>query len=448
MRKMRYEMEQQKKENLGYQFIRYVFLNVISMLGYSVYILADTYFISKGLGADGLAALNIALPVYYMLCGLQMMLAIGGASRFIVYKTQGKQEKGDRVYSQVVEAGLLIGLIYFLLSFILPGPLSRLLGAEGAVYEMTKTYSRVIMMFAPAFVYNQIKNTFVKNDDGPKLAMYANLAGSLFNIIFDYIFIFIFDLGMLGAVLATGTAPLISILIMTAHKKQQTFHFRRMPLEGSVFARVLPLGLPSMINELASAVVMITFNSLLLSLSGDTAVAAYGVILNIYLVVSALFNGIAQGAQPLLGEEYSKGNRKGHRQVYRWALITAFAMSAVFYIMLWLFKTPVVSVFNSEGNAALQALAEGGILLYFTAMPFAGFNMITAMNFVSMQQGLPGQIITLLRGLVIIVPGAILLAWAAGLTGIWIALPVTEALTAAAGAVMLRRSSAKGKSMP
>ncbi len=432
-------MEKNKVKGLGHQFIRYVFLNMISMLGFSVYILADTYFISKGMGADGLAALNIALPVYYVLAGLQMMLAIGGASRFIVYKTQGRTVDGDRVYSQVLELGLIIGLIYVALSFFAPAPLSHLLGARGNVYEMTYTYSRVIMMFAPAFMVNQIRNTFVKNDDNPRLAMIANLASSMFNILFDYIFIFIFGWGMFGAVLATGCSPVVSLLILTGHHKKQTFHFKRTPITGKLVKTVFSLGLPSMINELASSVVMIVFNYELLAIAGDIGVAAYGVILNIYLVVAALFNGIAQGAQPLLGEQFSKGNKEAHQKVYQWALFAAFCVSAVIYVLLWIFKAPAVTVFNSEGSAALQAMAENGILLYFIAMPFAGFNIITTMNFVSMQKGIPGQIITLLRGLILIVPAALFMGWAAGLTGIWLTLPVTEALTAAA-AVGLAKS--------
>lgn len=139
---------------------------------------------------------------------------------------------------------------------------------------------------------------FVRNDGNPQLAMAATITGSISNIILDYIFIFPCRMGIFGAVFATGLAPAIGILVMAPHwlKKEKGFHVTATGLNARIAAINLSLGFPSLLGQLSSGIVMIVFNFLILGLTGNTGVAAYGVVANISLVVVSIFTGIAQAS--------------------------------------------------------------------------------------------------------------------------------------------------------
>ena len=190
---------------------------------------------------------------------------------------------------------------------------------------------------------------------------------------------------------------------------------------------------------------MIAFNSIILGLEGNTGVAAYGVIANISLVVTAVYTGISQGIQPLVSTAHGQDRPGLIRQYLRYALITLLVLSAALYLLLFLFAGPVALIFNSEGDPRLQQIAEEGLRLYFTGALFAGFNIILSMYFTSVERALPAHITSLLRGFLLILPMAFLLAACWGMTGVWLAFPLTEAVTAALGAGILRPLCPQGQ---
>ena len=156
--------------------------------------------------------------------------------------------------------------------------------------------------------------------------------------------------------------------------------------------------------------------------------AAYGVIANISLVVIAIFNGIAQGIQPLVCTAYGEGNSKNIKVIMKYSMMTLIALSSILYVFLTLFAEPVTAAFNNENNSILQTIAVNGIKLYFTAMLFVGFNIIISVLFTSIEKPIPAQVITILRGLIIIVPVAFIFAALLGMNGVWLAFPATELL--------------------
>lgn len=418
--------------SLKQKFIHYVSANMISMIGLSLYILADTFFIAKGMGAHGLTALNLALPVYNLISGLGMLIAIGGAAQFITYKSTENNHDANNVFLHGLVLVLIFGVLFIFTGIAFSSELATILGANKAIHSMTSTYLQFVMIFAPAFILNNVLSAYTKNDGDPHLAMIGMLAGSLFNIVFDYIFIFPLHLGMLGAVLATGFSPVVGILVLSTRfiNNKSTIHLEHMRFKINLVLKTFTLGFPSLINEVSGGIVMLIFNYLILHIAGNIGVAAYGVIVNIYLVIVALFNGIAQGVQPLMGECYAKGDHADLEKVRYHAIILGAVIAFIVYLLMFVFNSPVVSAFNSEHNSALQSLAESGLILYFIAPIFASYNIITIMYLISINQPLPAQLVTLLRGIIILIPAALILSSTIKMTGIWLTLPLTELLTA------------------
>lgn len=423
------------------EFIRYTALNILGMLGLSCYILADTFFVSRGLGANGLAALNLALPVYSVVNGTGLMLGMGGATKYSIFRGQKNYEAANRIFSNTLTAALFFSALYMGVGLLFSGEIAAFLGADAAVHEMTDIYLKVVLLFSPAFIINNILNCFVRNDGAPNLGMAAMLTGSFSNIIMDYIFIFPLGMGMLGAVLATGFAPVIGILILSGHfrGKKSSIRLSLAKPKARLTGETLVLGFPSLVTELSSGIVIIIFNMIILSLRGNVGVAAYGVIANISLVVVSIFTGISQGMQPLLSRAYGENDVRSIPKILRYALVTASGSALLLYGIMFLFASPITAVFNSEGNQALQQMAVEGIKLYFLAIPFAGMNVVLSVYFTSTDKPLPAHIISLLRGLLLIVPMTFLLAALFELTGVWLAFPATEAVVAMVAAVLYRK---------
>lgn len=261
-------------------FAHYTILSVLGTLGVSCYILADTFFVSKGLGANGLTALNLAIPAYNFIHGTGLMLGMGGATRFSVCRSQGKLDEVNRIYTNTIYLAVVFSMIFALLGFVFSKRLAIFLGADTSVLEMTNTYLRWLLIFAPAFILNDVLLCFVRNDGNPQLSMEAMLIGSFSNIVLDYIFIFPMQMGIFGAIFATGLSPIISIIMMLPHwiKKKNTFHFVKTKIRKDIIKQDLSLGFPSLIAQLSSGITMITFNAIILNLTGNTGVAAYGVV--------------------------------------------------------------------------------------------------------------------------------------------------------------------------
>lgn len=428
-------------------FTRYTILSVLGTLGVSCYILADTFFVSKGLGTNGLTALNLAIPVYNFIHGTGLMLGMGGATRFSVCKSQGKHEEVNRIYTNTIYLAILFSGTFFLLGLFFSGWLATLLGADVSVLEMTDTYLKWLLLFAPAFILNDVLLCFVRNDESPQLSMIAMLIGSFSNIVLDYIFIFPMQMGIFGAIFATGLSPIISIVMMLPHwiKKRNTFYFIKTKMEANIVKQDLSLGFPSLIAQLSSGIVMIVFNAIILKLEGNTGVAAYGVVANISLVIVAVYMGIAQGVQPLISTLYGVGNDKQARTVLRYAMTTMLTISCVVYLLIFVFAQPITAIFNSENNMELQHIAVAGLKLYFISIPFVGYNIILANYFTSIEKAFPAHILSILRGLILIIPMAFILSALWKMTGVWFTYPITELLVALLGFVIYQYNKIQHK---
>ncbi len=416
------------------EFIKYSFFSVLGTLGVSCYILADTFFISRGLGVDGLAALNLAIPIYNFIYGTGLMLGMGGATKFSISKSQGETRRMDEIFTITFWFSVILSVLFVAVGIFAPKQLAILLKAEpnSEVLIMTTTYLRWLLIFAPAFIINQILLCFIRNDGNPKLAMGAMLVGSFANIILDYVFIFPMDMGMFGAILATCLSPVISIMVMAPYWLGSTkgFHIIRTKWSKDIIKQDISVGFSSFVAQVSAGIVMIIFNILILGLEGNVGVAAYGVIANIALVIVGIYTGLAQGIQPLISTAYGRGDENYIKRIYKYAIATMSVFSIVIYFLLVILATPIVDAFNSEKNALLQEIAELGIFIYFTSNIFVGYNTVGATYFASVERPVQAQVISLLRGFFLVIPLAFAMSELWAMTGIWLVYPVTELIVA------------------
>ena len=421
------------------RYAQYVSLNVLGMLGLSCYILADTFFVSKGLGANGLTALNLAIPIYSFIHGSGLMIGMGGGTKYTIQKSQQDHHQANAIFTYAFILGLVFAIVFVLMGLFFSDPLIRLLGADTAVYEMAKTYLQVILLFSPAFLLNNIILCFVRNDGDPTLAMIAMLAGSFSNVILDWIFIFPCQMGIFGAVFATGLAPIISLAVLSKHfiQKKNQFHPIHCSLQPRKMLGMMASGVPSLVTEVSSGVVMIVFNTLILGIAGNMGVAAYGVIANLSLVVISVYTGIAQGIQPLMSSSYGHRKMEEVHTYLKFGVVTCLFLSVLIYTVIYFGAQNITQIFNSEHNLTLQSIATQGLCLYFLACPFAGMNIILSMFFTSTEKPLPAHFISLCRGFILIIPMALILSRLFELPGIWLSFPITEGIICIAAILVI-----------
>ncbi|HKL80630.1 MAG TPA: MATE family efflux transporter [Mobilitalea sp.] len=415
-------------KNIFRNFVKYVSLNVLGMIGLSCYILADTFFVSKALGATGLAALNFSISIYSVIHGIGLMIGIGGATRYSILRSQNEDKRANIVFTTCMKLGIVLGIILAIIGIFGSKSLATLLGADISTLPLTKTYLTTILCFSPFFIVNNILLAFVRNDNNPKLSMIAMLTGSFMNIVLDYIFMFPLGMGMFGAAFATGLAPIISISIMSIHfiKGKNNFSFINTKIIWISIYDILTLGLAAFIAEVSSAVVLITFNLVILRLKGNTGVASYGIVANLALVGVSIFTGIAHGIQPIVSNGYGMNNYVVIKKVMKYALITSLSIASFIYLAVFYNADKIIGIFNNEQNLEVAQIAKTGLQIYFLGFFFAGLNIIIAMYLSATERPMYAFIISISRGCIIIVPLVLLLSSILNMTGIWLAFVLAE----------------------
>ena len=429
----------------GRLFAKYVSQNILGMLGMSVYILADTFFISLAEGADGITALNLVLPLYSLIFAIGAMIGVGSAIQFRILRAK-KDQSADNYFSNAILWSFLFGLFFALAGLLIPDRIVAILGGDDRIIAIGTRYTRIFMSFAPFFMCNHICNAFVRNDNAPSVAMAATLFSSMFNIIFDYILMFPLRMGMAGAALATALSPVLGILICCTHllSTKSTVTFRwRMPSPGKLFT-ACRLGISAFVGEISSGVITVVFNMIILGLAGNVGVAAYGVVANSSLVAVAVFNGVSQGSQPLLSDYYGRGKHASVSKIIRLSIATAFMLSILILLFVFAFAGPITAVFNNENNALLTRYAVTGLKLYFIGFVFAGFNIVGTGILSAIELARPAFIASITRGFVAIIICAVVMSWLLGMNGVWLAFPAAEFVTSliVAAAIIKNR---KGK---
>ena len=390
---------------------------MLGALGLSGYIMADTFFVANRLGSDGLAALNLAIPIFGLINGLGILLGIGGATRYSICRYQGDEGRANRTFTLALTAALILGTLLALLGAFGARPVALLLGGNADTLPLCTVYLRTVLLFSPCFLLNHVMVCFVRNDGNPKLAMAAMLTGSLGNIALDYLFLYPLNMGIFGAALATGTAPVIGLCLSSFHSLtgRNQFKLARPASPVRSLADVAGLGSAAFLNEFTSCMVL------------------------------ALFTGLSQGAQPLISQAYGRGDRQGVRRLCRLALLVSCLVGLVLALIAQFAAHPLVDLFNRDGDPALARMAVDGLRIYFWGFLCAGPNIITAAFLGAAEQPRDSFLLSLFRGGVGIAALVLLLAWLLGMTGIWLAFPVTELLTLflglAMGSRMLRNLS-------
>lgn len=411
-------------------FMRYLVPSVFATMVTSIYVLADTIIVGKGIGTIAVAALNIVLPLYNIFFGLGLLFGVGGSVLMSILRGEG-DEKGSNAYfstSLVAMCVVLAMSLAFFTAFM--EKIALVFGGTPETMPYIMDYMPYIVWGMGLFFFSSYLQTFIRNDGAPRLAMYAVVSGGVANIILDYVFVYNFNMGMAGAAIATVMGSGLTVVILLTHffTKKNNLHFSLKGVRPSFIKNIILNGFASFLIEVASGVTIFVFNIQLLKYAGNTGVSVYSIISNTAIVVVCLCKGINQAAQPLLSTNYGAGLYERTDKIRSLAVKVSIIICAV-PVILGLVVPDFFTYIFINPDSAILSMSASAIRIYFVGFMMLGINMVFICYFQAILKNGYSMIICLMRGLILVVAFAYIFPLFMDVTGIWLAVPAAETIT-------------------
>lgn len=410
---------------------------VLGMVFSAIFVITDGIFVGKGIGSDALAAVNITAPLFMITAGIGLMFGIGGSVVASIHLSQGNQKTASINITQALAASVVIVLIMSALCFYFVEPLGRLLGSSDRLLPLVVEY---MAWYLPFLVFYEILSTgmfFIRLDGSPKYAMLCNAVAAILNIILDYIFIFEFGWGVMGAAFATSLGTVVGGLMTIIYlaRFSDSIHLYRIKISIKSLmltlrniSYMIKLGISAFVSEASIACMMFLGNYVFIHRLGEDGVAAFSIVCYFFPIIFMVYNAIAQSAQPIISYNFGAGQPDRVRKVVHLAIRTALICGVCFCIFTALCRQYIVSLFIDRSYPAYD-IAVNGIPYFGVGFIFFAVNMIGIGYYQSIERGQRATIITLLRGVVFMLIGFFILPPLLGIPGIWLAVPLAELLT-------------------
>lgn len=429
--------------------------SIIAMLVGALYNIVDQFFIGRSVGELGNAATNVAFPLTISCVGISLLLGIGGAAAFNLTLGGGDREKALYYIGNAAVLLFTGGVLLAAVTELFLTPLLLFFGSPAEVLDYAETYTGITAIGFPFLILTNGGGHLVRADGSPKKSMFFNLSGAVINTILDPVFIFVFDMGMAGAALATIIGQFASGILVIHY----LFHFRTAPLEKKhllprwcCVKTISSLGASSFFNQMAMLLVQIVLNKSLtwygaLSSYGESIpLACAGIITKVNQVFFSVIIGISQGMQPIASFNYGARNYERVRAVYRLAMKRGCVISLLSFACFQLIPRQIISLFGSGSEEYFQfAERYFRIYLFFTFLNFV--QPIASNLFTSIGKPKKGIFLSLTRQLLFLLPLILLFPLLFGIDGIMYAGPIADLAAGAAAIFLAQRECTKMKEM-
>lgn len=427
------------KVNVFTLFSKYFFPTLLGMLSMSAVTAIDGIFVGHGVGSDGIAAINICIPMLMIFTGVGLMVGAGCSVVASIQLSKGKLKAARLNVTQAMLFVTIVSVIPSMLMMIFSDATARMLGASDYLLPMVKEY---LLWFIPSWVFQiwiSVSLFIIRLDGAPKLAMLCSLITAIVNIVLDWLFIFPLGWGVMGAAFASSLSlavgGVIAIIYLAFHARQLRFH----PLKMSVKSLKLSIrnigyqcriGSSALLGEATLAVLMFIGNQVFMRYLGDNGVGAFGITCYYIPFVFMVGNAIAQSAQPIISYNFGLGYKKRVADTEKIALTTAIVCGVIVTAAFSLCPELLVGLFVETDNTAAR-LAIAGFPYFSVGFVFFIVNLSAVGYFQSVERVKPATIFALFRGFIFLIPSFLILPQILGATGIWLAMPFSEILTCA-----------------
>lgn len=403
---------------------------MIGMLVNAFYNLVDAYFVG-GLGESQMGAISIVYPLGQVVVGLGLLFGNGAASYISRLLGRGYKENADAVASTALYSSMSVGAIIIAISMLFLHPILKLLGATDSILPYATTYAGIYIVSCIFNVFNVTMNNIVTSEGAAKTTMCALLIGAVLNIALDPLFIYVFDLGVAGAAIATAISQVVSTLVYLTYilRRKSVFHFRikDCTYTKEVMCEIFKIGIPTLIFQILTSISISLINNAAGDY-GDSAIAGMGVVTRLISMVSLSVFGFIKGFQPIAGYSYGAKNFNRLREAIKTSILWSTIFCVIFGVILALFPAAVVSQFT-KGDTELIRIGAASLRVNGLSIMLFGFNTVYSSLFLALGKGKEGFILGACRQGICFIPVILLLPTVWGLNGILYAQPIADMLS-------------------
>lgn len=423
-------------------YFKYLAAAFGSALISSIYGVVDAAMVGQYQGPTGTAALAVVSPVWNIIYSLGLLTGIGGSVLFSILRGESaeNERKSNEYFTAAVIGTTILAVITWLVIVFFDSQLLTLFGAEETLLPLARRYMVPVKFVVPSFLFTQMLSAFLRNDNDPALATKAVLFGGVFNVFGDYFFVFVMDLGIMGAGIATAMGSVSSLIIMLTHffGKKNTLRLVKPKKLLPMLKAIASTGFSTFFVDVAMGILTMFFNRQIMKYLGTDALSVYGIIINISTFVQCCAYSIGQASQPIISMNYGAGRKERIGEVLKYALGTAAVFGLAWTAAAMLVPNAFVRIFMTPTDAIL-AIAPGIISSYGISFLLLPFNIFSTYYFQAMMKPTTALVVSVGRGAVISGVLIYLLPAAAGANAIWFAMPITELVVAVFVAVMICR---------
>lgn len=423
-------------------FYKFFLPSLLSCLGIAVGGLADCIFVGNAIGPVGLMAISIGQPVYMLFNTVSYSLSIGGSIRYSAALSEGREEEGNRIFANVLRADLFTNLTLCALGLIfLPQVLAFLgAGAPGTeVWDNCEALVRAQLLLVPIMFCQGPFYYFVNCDNDPKLAAVAFVTSNTLDVIFNYIFVVLLDLGVAGSVYSTGLGASVMILISLVHffRKRGCLRFTWPKFDWQAVKLSFKTGFATSVQYVYQFVTVLVCNRLLMALSGELGVAVFGIVFNVALVASSVYDAVSMALQPMVSTFNGECNRSNVRSTLKQAFKVSALLSVILMAALLLVPEWVSFTFGLRSAEEL-AMGASAIRIYALCVIPSGVNMVMTYYYQALEKEFASYLLFTLRSFAFFLLFSLVLSLG-GTALFWWTYPCTEVASLAVLALYNRR---------
>lgn len=400
----------------------------------------DAMAVGKYHGPTGNAALAVFSPLWSIIFCLGFLAGIGGSVLFANHRGKKDEKTAQEYFTLSIIYGILLSALAMLGIGLFQDQLFRFFGADDELLPLAKLYLKPILYAIPCCIFSNILASYLRNDNNPTLATVAAISGGLFNCVGDFLLVFVFNMGIFGAALATAIGQFISILIMLTHflRKKNTL---RLVKPTNIFQKVGSIsvaGFSTAIGDLALGIICILFNRQIMTHLGANALAVYGVTTQVTSFAQGIAYGAGQAAQPIISQNHGAKQYGRIKEALKYGVITSLCMGVFWVGLMVLFPNAIMNFFMSP-TPEVAEIAPSIIRIFGLSYILLPFNVFTTYYFQSVMKPSLSIISSVARGIVISGAVILLLPLVFKASSIWYAMLITETLVAIFGAVFMIR---------
>lgn len=434
-------MPVQKNKNMFRVFLSYSIPCIIAMFLTSFITVVDGIFIGAKMGGNGLAAVNLTLPVLYILLALTIMIGVGGVTLASHSLGEKNHHQANQKFTFALTINLLLNLVCFITLFCFQEQIIGLLNAKGNIYGYVRDYLGTMKYFYLFMMLNLTFSMFIRSEGKPQLSLLFSLAGNIINIILDYLFIIKFNWGMKGAAVASGISVIIPFVFGIGYflSRRSVYKFVNFNFQWPILKKMLFLGFAEFIGQISLSITIYLFNWMLLKRIGINGVAAFNIIGYISFIENMILTGIAVGVHPVISYHFGAKNHKIILELLQVALKSVVVIGIATFLLSLVAGNMIVGIFAKD-NIELYNIANLGLNLFSISFILNGYNIFAAAYFTSLGDYNTATLISILRSLILVCLLIIILPYLIGNSGIWLTAPLTELITFAVSFNGIRRS--------